>query len=94
MKKGMHIINPIKPKKYTSPYYFSICIQYGKPKIEIIFLTPESSAFVFFLTNSGQKSLTIFISSCFNNYSIYFFKNWEIKKQSGFGATEHLCNRL
>jgi len=28
MKKGMHIINPIKPKKYTSPYYFLFYVQY------------------------------------------------------------------
>ena len=28
----------------------------------------------FFLTNSGQKSLTILISSFFNNYSIEFYK--------------------
>ena len=26
----------------------------------------------YFLTNSGQKSLTMFISSCFNKYSIEF----------------------
>ena len=27
---------------------------------------------LFFLTNSGQKSITMFILSCFNNYSIEF----------------------
>ena len=34
--------------------------------------SPKSSEFVIFLTNSGQKSLTMFISSFFNNYSIEF----------------------
>jgi len=32
--------------------------------------TPKSMEFTIVLTNSGQKSLTIFISSCVNNYSI------------------------
>ena len=31
--------------------------------------SPKSSEFVIFLTNSGKKSLTMFISSCFKNYS-------------------------
>ena len=28
----------------------------------------------FFLTKSGKKSLTMFISSCFNNYQLIFEK--------------------
>ena len=34
--------------------------------------SPKSSEFAIFLPNSGKKSLTMFISSCFNNYSIEF----------------------
>jgi len=34
--------------------------------------SPKSSEFAFILTSSGQKSLTMFISSCFNNCSIGF----------------------
>jgi len=31
--------------------------------------SPKPSEFAIFLPNSGKKSLTMFISSCFNNYS-------------------------
>jgi len=34
--------------------------------------SPKSSEFAIFLTNSGHKSLTMFISSCFNNCSMEF----------------------
>jgi len=45
------------------------------PKHKMICLkSPKSSEFAVFLTNRGQKSLTMFISSCFNNYSIEFQK--------------------
>ena len=33
-----------------------------------------------FLTNSGQKSLAMFISSCFNNYLIEFLKIGKLQK--------------
>jgi len=29
MKKGIHIMNPKKQKKYMSPYYFLFYIQYA-----------------------------------------------------------------
>ena len=32
----------------------------------------KSSEFAIFLTNRGQKSVTMFISSCFNNYQLNF----------------------
>ena len=35
--------------------------------------SPKSSEFAFLLTNRGQKSVTMFISLRFNNYSIKFF---------------------
>ena len=43
--------------------------------------SPKSSEFVIFLTNSGQKSLTMFISSFFTTIQLNF-KNREIKKKS------------
>ena len=66
--------------------------------------SPKSSEFAIFF-NSGQKSLTKFISSYCNNYLIEFFENREINKYQvmplmgfepaypGFEATEHLRNR-
>jgi len=51
--------------------------------------SPKSSEFAIFLTNSGQKSVTMFISSCFKNY----FKNREIKTKK-VEATEYLRNRI
>jgi len=73
MKKGIHIMNPKKQNKYMSPYYFLFYIQWAyveSPKYKMICLkSPKSSEIaVFFKTNSGQKPLTMFISSCFNNY--------------------------
>ena len=51
-------------------------VQHDLPKITKI------KRICFFLTNIGQKSLIMFISSCFNNYSIELKKKSEIKKIS------------
>ena len=42
--------------------------------------SPKSSEFAICLTHSGQKSLTMFISSCCNNYLIEFLKIGKLKK--------------
>jgi len=54
---------PKKVRKVNveSPKYKMICLK-----------SPKSSEHAIFLTNSGQKSFTMFISSCFNNCSIEF----------------------
>ena len=66
MKKGIHIKSICHRTTFYFIFNMSSCrkpeIQNALPKIT------KLSAFV--LTNSGQKSLTMFISSCFNNYSI------------------------
>ena len=74
MKKGIHIVNLKTQKKEMSPYFcflYPIRVHIESPKCEMIFLKSPKSSFLFLLTNSGQKSLTMFISSC----SIDFFKN-------------------
>ena len=60
----------------------------------------------FFLLKSGKKSLTMFISSYFNNCWIDFLKIWKLKNKTlrlqwdsnpqslRFEATEHLRNRM
>ena len=61
--------------------------------------SPKFSEFAFLLTNRGQKSVTMFISLRFNNYSIeIFFKKlrpqWDLNSLPlGFEAMEHLRNR-
>ena len=73
MKKSIHIISPKKQQKgicRLNPVYsifnMSLCRQ---PKYKIICQkSPRSSEFS--LTNSGQKSLTRFISPRVNNHSI------------------------
>ena len=70
----------------------------------MIFLkSPKSSEFANFFK---QKSVTMFISSCFNNYLIEFLKIRKLKKLKvtpptgfkpatpGFEATEHLRNSM
>ena len=62
----------------------------------------KSSEFAIFLTNRGQKSVTMFISSCFNNYQLNFkisekkvTPQWDSNPQPlGSEATEHLHNRM
>ena len=70
MKKGIHIINLKKQKSicHRTSFYFNIQLK-----------TPKSSEFAIFLTNSGQKSLTMFSSSCCNNYFIEFLKIGKLK---------------
>ena len=54
---------------------YSKCVHVEGPKYIIICLKlPKSSEFAIVLTNSGQKSLAMFISSCFNKYSVDFQK--------------------
>jgi len=43
--------------------------------------SPKSSEFDIVLANSGQISLTMFISSCVINYSIDFLKIGKFKKK-------------
>ena len=70
MKKGIQIMNQIKQKKCIChrTSFYSIFDMSSSIKSEI----PNQVNLLFFLTNSGQKSLIMFISSCFNNYSIGF----------------------
>ena len=68
----------------------------------MIFLKfPKSSEFAIVLTNSGQKSLTMFISS--STFILIFLKigklkkkkvslRWDSNPQLSFEATEHLRN--
>jgi len=62
MKKGIHIMNP--KKAYVTVLLFilySIWVHVESPKYKMICLkSPNSSEFAIFLTNSGQKSLTMF----------------------------------
>ena len=61
---------------FCSIFNMSSC---RKPELQMICL--KSSEFPKNkLTNRGQKSLTMFISSCFNNYSIEFKKKMKFKK--------------
>jgi len=77
MKKGIHIMNPEKQKHcichrttFYSIFDMSSCI---KPKFKMICQkSQKSSEVAIFLTNSGQKSVTMSSSSCFNNCSIEF----------------------
>ena len=75
MKNGIHIINPkisiCHRTSFDSIFDMSSC---RKPEIQndVCLKSPKSSEFAIFITNSGKKSLTMFISSCFNNYSIEF----------------------
>ena len=50
--------------------------------------SPKSSEFAIFLTNtySGQKSLTMFISSYCNNYLIEFLKIRKIKQIKSYAS--------
>ena len=65
------------------PYYFflySTGVHLESPKYKMIFLkSPKSSEYVF-LTNRGQKSLSMFISLCLTIQ--IFFENSEIKNKS------------
>ena len=77
MKKGIHIMNKKNKKGYVTVLLlilYSIC---RSPKYKMICLkSPKSSEFAIFLTNtySGQKSLTMFISSYCNNYLVEWLK--------------------
>jgi len=69
MKKGIHIMNPKKPHtkricRHTT--FYSIINMSSCRKLEIQTDFPKITKI------SGQKYLTMFISSCFNNYSIEF----------------------
>ena len=55
-----------------SPHYFLFYIQNEFMYKIICLKSPTSSKFAILLSNSGQKSYTMFISSCFNNCSIGF----------------------
>jgi len=73
MKKGIHIMNPKKAKNvYVTVLLFilySIWVHVESPKYKMICLSSsKSSEFAIVLTNSGQKAITMFISSCLNNY--------------------------
>jgi len=66
MKKRIHVV--IKKRKKES-----IChrISAKKAKYKMICQnSPKSSEFAICLVDSGQKSLAMFMSSCFNIYSI------------------------
>ena len=81
MKKDIHIVNLKKQKKYISAYYFLIYIQYElinveSPKYKVSCLkSSKSSAFAFFLTNMGQKSLNIYLHHVLTTL---IFKNSQI----------------
>jgi len=70
-------IQKSKKKGYVTILLFilySIWVHVGSPKYKMICLkSPKSSEFAIFF-NSGQKSLTKFISSYCNNYLIEFLK--------------------
>jgi len=76
MKKGIHIINPKQQERiYHHTSFYSICDMSSSRKSEIQHDLPK----IIFLTNSGKKSLTMFISSCLTTVQLNF-KNREIKK--------------
>ena len=89
-------MNPIKQKSKRKVYVtvlhfilYSIWVHVESPKYKTS--SPKSSDLAI-LTNSGQKSLTMFISSCFNNFQVNF-KSSEINlKKSSIGIrTRNLC---
>ena len=70
------VVNLKKQKinKYVTVLLFilySKWVHVENPKYKIICLKSQTSS-EFAKKNSGQKSYTMFISSCFNNYSIDF----------------------
>ena len=73
----IYIVNLKKQKKSICHWLlfipYSIWVHVESPKYIMICLkSPKSSEFDIVLANSGQISLTMFISSCFNNCSIGF----------------------
>ena len=83
MKKGIPIVYQ-KSKKtcHRTTFYFFINMSSCR-KLEIQNDLPKITKIMwisFFLTNSGQKSLTMLIWLLFNNYSIDFLKIKKLKK--------------
>ena len=67
---------------HRTPFFnlYSIWVHVESLKYKLIGLkTPKSSEFAIFWTNSCQKSLTMFISSCSNNYLMEFLKIGKLK---------------
>ena len=91
MKKGIHIVNLNKQQqKYvTVLLFYSIFIRSSCWKPEIQNDLPKitkSSEFAKKQRNkSGHKFLTMFNSSCFNNYSIEFLKMGKLKSKGSGG---------
>ena len=81
----IYIVNLKKQKKSICHWLlfipYSIWVHVESPKYIMICLkSPKSSEFDIVLANSGQISLTMFISSCVINYSIDFLKIGKFKK--------------
>jgi len=79
MKKGTHLINPKKQKclcHRTTFYSIFILSSYRKPDIQNDLLKLTKIKWIY---QTVIKNVTMFISSCFNNYSTNF-KKGEIKK--------------
>ena len=84
MKKGIHIMNPKKQNKvYVAVLLFilySIWIHVETRNTKWFAKNHQNQVHLLFvLTNSGQKSLTMFILSCFNSNQL----NFEIRELGG-----------
>ena len=87
----IYIVNLKKQKKSICHWLlfipYSIWVHVESPKYIMICLkSPKSSEFDIVLANSGQISLTMFISSCVINYSIDFLKIVKFKKGYASGG--------
>ena len=89
----INIIMNQKKKKDMSPYYFfilySIWVHVESPKYRTICLKSptKSSELAICFKNSGQKSLSMYISSCFNITIKLNFKDSEIKKLKSYASS-------
>ena len=85
MKKGTHLINPKKQKclcHRTTFYSIFIMSSYRKPDIQNDLLKLTKIKWIY---QTVIKNVTMFISSCFNNYSTNFKKRWNKKSYASSG---------